>query len=269
MVWMDNEPTNYYLNCSTTAMTTAWCWVDKWTVYVSGSTSVEAGSSIDITLNYVKNPAAGVLTQKFFMAIKDANNLYTYADSDFETGAATIAAVPAGVITLARVMTSNHNLFGDNATYDFDFYLAGNLGATEQIKFKFPMSYDLYLNDGDSEYTCSTSSVESDGTSNDWCTNCGTSCTAMGNYVALSAKAYTITSAERFNFEVQGVGNPESAFSRTSTSLWDFDDSDADLNMEYDSYTEKFTVFTWDSSAKNIVSRSYGNLDSAYVGFDY
>lgn len=203
------------------------------------------------------------------MAIKDASNVYTFADSDFETGTATIQAAPSSVITLARVQTSNHNLFGDNATYDFDFYLPSNLGATEQVKVKFPMSYDLNLNDGDDTYTCSTSSVESNGTANDWCSTCGTTCDAMGNYVALDAKAYTLGSDERFNWEVQGVGNPESAFSRTSTTLWDFDDSDEDLNMHYDSYTEKFTLYTWDSSTKNIVSRSYGNLDSAYVGFDY
>jgi len=39
--------------------------------------------------------------------------------------------------------------------------------------------------------------------------------------------------------------------------------------MSYDYYTQKFELFTHDDSSDTYTGRSYGNLNAAYVGFDY
>jgi len=54
--WFMNEPSTYYINCSSTALSLVWCTVDKWKVTIMGSSAVEAANDIDITLKYVMNP---------------------------------------------------------------------------------------------------------------------------------------------------------------------------------------------------------------------
>lgn len=57
--WLDNESGTYFMKCSSSAMGLSWCTVNKWKVTIVGTTPVDAGVDIDITLHYVSNPAAG------------------------------------------------------------------------------------------------------------------------------------------------------------------------------------------------------------------
>lgn len=129
------------------------------------------------------------------------------------------------------------------------------------------MSFDLHRDSSTTDYTCATSLVESDGDSENW--NDDNSCQASYNWVMLDAKAYTLEVTDLFDWEISGVNNPESALSRTAGTVWDFDKSDTDLMMSYNYYTTKFEMFTYDLSALSYTGRSYCNLNSAYVGFDY
>lgn len=131
----------------------------------------------------------------------------------------------------------------------------------------FPKSYDIRLDNSASDYSCQTSLVESTGDVEKW--NDDSTCTANYNWIMLDAKAYTLEVTDLFDWEISGITNPEKAFTRTAATNWDFDRSDKDLNMQYHYYTEKFEMFTYDLSKKSYTGRSYCNLNSAYVGFDY
>lgn len=49
----------------------------------------------------------------------------------------------------------------------------------------------------------------------------------------------------------------------------DFDDTDFDLFTEYDKFVNKFCMYQYDLSSTAYTAISYGNLNSAYLGFDY
>lgn len=165
-------------------------------------------------------------------------------------------------------MASNHELFANSVTYTFDFYLeVTTLDTDENLSIHFPYEYDLYLCDGVAEYTCDTTVMESTGDVEDW--NEDNSCAASGNWVMLDAKAYTTESSDHFTWEVQAVGNPESALSRTVAAAWDFDATDADVFTLYNYWTEKWAMYSYDLSAKTYTARSYDNLNAAYVGFNH
>jgi hypothetical protein len=56
---------------------------------------------------------------------------------------------------------------------------------------------------------------------------------------------------------------------RTAATNWDFDATDTALFGKYGYWSEKFELFTFDASDKGYTARSYGNLNAAYVGFNY
>jgi len=267
-VWLAQEPGVYYMNCHSTALSLTWCTVDKWKVTISGSAAVEAANEIDITLEMVMNPMEQTTTQKLKLAIVDATGAFKSINIDFANSGVIIAAPPADNIAIASVMASNHELFANSVSYTFDFYLEDtSLDTDENLYVMFPMNYDLHLCDGVSEYTCSTELVESTGDIEDW--NTDTSCAADGNWVMLDAKAYTLETTDRFEWEIDSVGNPEAAMTRTAATAWDFDATDSSLFTLYGGWTGKFEMFTYDLSDKTYTARSYGNLNAAYVGFDY
>lgn len=125
----------------------------------------------------------------------------------------------------------------------------------------------LNLCDGVSEYTCSTSLTEATGDVETW--NSDNSCSADGNTISLDATAYTLDTSDHFTWEISSVGNPEHGLSRTAMTAWDYDATDSSLFTLYGSWTEKFTMHTYDLSDKTYTARSYGNLNAAYCGFDY
>lgn len=146
--WFENEPNSYYLECSSTALSLVWCKVDKWKVTITGSAAVEAANNIDITLKYVANPAKGTTGQKLIVSIINTSGVYQSTLTDFAAGGVTTVDPPAKDI-LFNVMSSNSDLFGSNADYTFAFWLQDTtLETDENVQVKFPMQYDLYLNDG-------------------------------------------------------------------------------------------------------------------------
>lgn len=266
--WLLQEPNTYYLKCESTALSLIWCTVDKWKVTVSGSAAVEAANEIDITLKYVSNPAEGTTSQKLRVAVINSTGVYQAYNIDFISAGVTIVAPAAVNIPIASVMASSHKLFAGSNDYTFSFFLDDtSLDTDENLKVMFPMQYDLWLCDGSEQYTCDTSLVDKTGVTEDW--NTDESCSASGNWVSLDAAGYTLETTDKFTWIISGVGNPEHALTRTAATAWDFDASDSSIFTLYGAWTEKFALFTYDLSAKTYTGRSYGNLNAAYVGFDY
>lgn len=266
----------YYLNCESTAMGLSWCEVDKRCVTVTGTSQVEATSAIDIKLKMVANAASGNQATQFKVAIKGSDGAYKVNDTTFGGAVQATVAAPASNILFKSVMASSHMLFAHGIDYTFKFFLAGtSLDTDEKVSVKFPHQYELYLADGVDKYTCETSNIDTalaTATSNNWNTDtdCATNKTNMVELDAVTS-AVTYTSATEFTYIVKGVGNPEYGMNRVSSasSTWDFDDVDFTLFTDYDSWTEKFELFTYDASDNAYKSKSYGNLNAAYLGFNY
>lgn len=131
----------------------------------------------------------------------------------------------------------------------------------------FPMQYDLWVQDGLDTYTCDTYVDNRAGSKVEW--NTDEKCSAMSNWIWLDAAAYTVVSGDWFTWEIQGVGNPQMGLTRTAGTNWDFDATDTALFGTHGVWTEKYNLFTMDTSAKGYTARSYGNLNAAYLGFSY
>jgi hypothetical protein len=245
--------------------------VDKWKVTVSGSAAVEDNGTVDVTIHMVWNPTEGTTTEKLQVAVVNSDGVYQSHNADFNNGGIVTTSPPDSNISVKSVSTSSHNLFAGSSTYEFKFFVnKTTFTTTENIQVMFPMQYDLDLNDGADSYTCATTLADSTGANvaEEW--NTDKSCEASGNWVKLGEVGYTLEPTDEFHWEVSGVGNPEMALTRTPpTTTWDFDATDLTLFTEYKAWTEKFCIYSYDSNTKAYTGRSYGNLDSAYLGFNY
>lgn len=50
---------------------------------------------------------------------------------------------------------------------------------------------------------------------------------------------------------------------------WDFDATDSTVFGSFTRWTEKFGLFHYNTTAKNIQAKSYCNLNAGYLGFNY
>lgn len=265
--WFANE-NNYYLECSSSAMTYVWCTVDKRRVTVSGSAAVDKLIEIDFTIKTVCNPPkVSGTTTKLILAQLDSAGVYQAIDEDFADGGVTTTAVPGAGVTLKSVKSSDHKLFTTNSDYTFEFLLDNNTVENESVSVDFPPQYDLWLNDGDKDYGCSTTQTTLGGTGTTTTWNDDTQCEADGNNVALKNKAATRVADDVFTLAVSSVGNPEWGLKRDPVTDWDFDMSATDFTV-YDRWTNKFVVSVTNATDKSKVQKTYCNLNSGYVGFD-
>lgn len=56
---------------------------------------------------------------------------------------------------------------------------------------------------------------------------------------------------------------------RTPGTNWDFDATATTIFGTHDSWTNKFELYKFDSTDKIYKGKSYGNLNAAYLGFEY
>ena len=122
----------------------------------------------------------------------------------------------------------------------------------------FPRQYDLHLSDGAALYSCSTTYLDTSSlTALDVTWNTETGCTTDANTIKLSADGIgeTFTSAYQFTWNVIGVSNPEWGETRVAaiTLDMDFDDTDFTLFTDYDDWTNKFWLSTYDASDKRYI----------------
>jgi len=201
------------------------------------------------------------------LALTNAAGAYQAQTVDFSGAFVDTVAPPVKNIPIASLTATNNNLFS-TANYEFKFFLEDvSLDTDESLHAMFPMQYDLHLCDGASTYDCDTSLVDKTGATEDW--NTDDKCSTSGNWVSLDDKAYTLETTDKFSWTISNVGNPEAALTRTAATAWDFDATDSSLFTLHGSWTEKFSLFTFDTSTKLYTARSYGNLNAAYLGFSY
>jgi hypothetical protein len=255
--WFTEEPDVYYMNCSSTAMGASWCKVSKRVVTVTGSVAVEETNAIDITLNGVCNPATS--SRKFIVSLVGSDGAYKAHDIAFSNDI-TFGTAPTN-IEFKSVSVSNHYLFGHSADYTFEFFLGGGntLDTDETLHVMFPKQWDLYLADGIDSYSCSTTTLDvSSLTASAVAWNSDTACaTNSSNTVSLDAVTASLTynAATEFTWVVNGVSTPEYGETRSASAAkdMDFDDTDFTLFTDYDEWTNKFCLSTYDLSSKTYV----------------
>lgn len=148
-------------------------------------------------------------------------------------------------ITIRSVEASSQNLYDDNVDYTFKLYVPTSITISHQLQVLFPSQFDLFINDGLVNYTCSTSYIDdaASGTiksEQSW--NDNTECPVNDNRVTYPPPSLTkaFTTSDIVTWTIKSIGNPEFGESRTAESLWDFDDSDFDAFTDYDWFSEKW-----------------------------
>lgn len=58
-------------------------------------------------------------------------------------------------------------------------------------------------------------------------------------------------------------------FARTAGTNWDFDVTDTTVFGSMGVWSNNFELYTFDVSDKGYSGKSYGNLNAAYLGFNY
>jgi hypothetical protein len=122
----NNEPTTYYIDCSSSALGTVWCTVDHWELWIMGSSDVVANTDISITVMNVRNPIAGT-TSSFKVGHTDKDENYYAYNQTFGT---VIPTALGSNIDIREVMRSDssdtttmeYKLFSSSIDYTFKFY---------------------------------------------------------------------------------------------------------------------------------------------------
>ena len=82
---------------------------------------------------------------------------------------------------------------------------------------------------------------------------------------------YSFNMTDEIHWEIRSVSNPQWAEDRNPEANWDFDKTDSDIWTLYNYWVNKFEFFVYDktTSSHQYTSRSYGMLNSAYIGLSY
>lgn len=133
-VMLSEEPSTYYLDCSSTSLGLCWCTVDKHTVTVMPSTAVEASGLVDITIKNVSNPSNGTTTNKLRVAVVGNDGAYKAYTADLISAGLTTTVLPVSNIPIQSVEANNHYLFSTGVEYTFKFYInSGSLATDESV----------------------------------------------------------------------------------------------------------------------------------------
>ncbi|CAG9312523.1 unnamed protein product [Blepharisma stoltei] len=263
---------NWYLTCSSTTLgidSGSFCSVDHWKLTISGVTKVvtDTTSVIDITVNMVQNPTAGTLSEKF--------SLYHYGSDGSvkayiqNTGSLTIGSVVGNIVSLKDVTVNTADL-SSSATYTFDFYAAATYTTDYIISIIFPQQFNIKLRNI-STISCESnyfdeSSLSTSTTNRAFST--AKSCNINGNTIShafQSESSLELASTSRIQIHLTSLYNPEWGYTRSSG--WDVTDYATFSNHLPDVWSNKFDIAVYDSSTPKTFAKSYGVLNSAYVGY--
>ena len=269
--WLSNEQNVYYIDCSSTQLGIVWCAVNHNVVTVTGSNTVTGSTEIIININSVVNPP-NAQTGNFQIYHINSSGAYLTVAQTF--GTVTPLAVASGKIDVRSLVQTDNRIFKPS-DYTWRIYITDVMNTDSTLQVLFPKEYDLNTVDQKSSYSCSSTWLDNSAsatikTQQSW--NSGSSCTASGNLVTLSAPTTSITfDATRIvTWTLQAVGNPQWGEPRIAqTTTIDFDVTDKVLWPLYQLWVSKFTFFVYRTSASNLFhsSRSYHNINAAYAGF--
>jgi hypothetical protein len=272
--WFANglETDMYYVMASSTEMGTVWAKADHWEVWITGTNEITANSDITVTLMNIGNPPAAA-TSNFKIGHTDSSKSYKGYAKTFGTVTPTTALLTT--MAIREVTVSNRFLWASGIDYSFEFYMPSVTAAME-LRVMFPVQYSLRRCDGKASYTCETSydientSATSNIDNQSWNTN--TECLESSNMLSLAgSKATNFAGDNPVTLTIKDVGNPEWGNDRTKRAGMDWDINDPTVYHAYDTWTERFTLYLFDttSATRTYVAKSYGVLNSAYLGMDY
>jgi hypothetical protein len=251
---------------------------------------------MEITIPMVQNPNENASPGNFALAHVDKDDVYISYDNAFGSMKITAAAKNIDIRSLKRSSSTDANkskLFATSVDYTFKFYMAGaTFNSNTVLIAQFPGEYQLGINQPSAaSYTCSTTYLD-DGDSvtaankveKSWNTNA--TCSRSGCRITMSALSSTstqsFTSDHIITWSLSGLANPEFAKRKvlenetasatnavSANGYFDRDTADSKPFTIFTYWSDKYQLMQHDTTAKAILYRSYGVLNSAYYGFDY
>ena len=261
VVRYSEQPTTYYLSCSSQELGAVECIVDHWAVFVKPGRSIEP--SRDITMHIqVYNPPSGAGYRIDMSHLSDDENAIAVLQ-----GLAVVIPTPPALNIVLKNLTISSNNLRDFSTTRFSLYLSQTLNTTSLLQAVFPHQYQL-LDPLPCASTFRDVAAGATVTGNqDW--NAATTCPVQGaNTLTLAspASAYSFDSSKIITLTVN-VSNPEWGSERAGDKLWDFDKFNEVSQPNYDVWTDQWQLFVYDTAAKAYTSRTYPNLHCGYTGF--
>ena len=252
----------YYLPCSSPQLSQLSCTVDHSVVTVTALGSHSGTGSVTIVVNNVVNPFVG---KTRYLQVVHVNEDGECVAAQQQFAIVELAAAPMKIDL--RSVTATSQTRGQVTDLTFRLYLSATLTYTSVLQVTFPAEFDLV----DPSYMCESGVLDmtkplATRTVEGW-TAIG-NCQTDGNSVVLpgSAGGRVFTGQQVLFVTVFNVTSPMWGWKRVSLSYGtDFDVWDQDVWPLYDFWTSKFTVSL--HSSQSTLSRSYANLNSAYLGF--
>ncbi|OMJ76134.1 hypothetical protein SteCoe_24538 [Stentor coeruleus] len=243
----------YYLECEST-LANIECCVDHWIVTVTGFKIIPAGIAIDISIRGFTPP------------VKDSGNFGIYIKDTSTSAIVAVSAtalsleftdIPQNLIDFISVSVSDHKSYtGD---YKFDMYLSGIYSENSAVKFLFPMTYSLRIDNPDT-VECSANFTYTNKTI------ISSSCTSEDNWVTfVFENEYDFGTSTLITVFLYNIVNPYIGDRRSS----DFDVTNV-AYYDYDFWVQKFQVYGIlkdINEAKSYTGKSYMNLNAGYTGF--
>lgn len=280
----DCEEDTYYIPCESEALGDITCMVDDWYLIVSGITnSIDADATdneIDILVRDIVNPEEGSDYRLRFYHLDSAGALKAFLVEDTSLTAGNIIEI-TDIATATLILKSveiDSSKLGETANYMFDFYAIGTYDEDFEWTITVPQQYHLKLQ-GTTSPSCTSVYFDQSGLLDaeldeelDW--NTISSCSAARSKITLAVPSQTADDHSFISTDLirwsLSMPNPQWGFERSSTSAaangyWDL--VDEDTFGEYDIWSNRFEIEITDTINHEITHKSYGVLNSAYLGF--
>mmetsp|Transcript_14067 Transcript_14067/g.14121 ORF Transcript_14067/g.14121 Transcript_14067/m.14121 type:complete len:238 (+) Transcript_14067:3643-4356(+) len=185
----DCLPNLYYIPCSSLSLGSISCTADHWYVVVSGiDTTVTAGTTIDITISEVMNPAKG---NTGYFEVYHLNSAGTVKAYEEEFGTVTTTDLTPASVIFKSITTDQAELL-ESANYNLQFYYANTVNNTLRFEIGLPAQYDNTLQMDDST-SCSSVYYDQSGKVNTSSSTAlywfsGTSCNVEKNKFELNVQ---------------------------------------------------------------------------------
>ncbi|CAG9330116.1 unnamed protein product [Blepharisma stoltei] len=263
----DCLPNNWYLTCTSSALGTGiTCTADHWYLIVSGASAQSAGASASLVVYGVRNP--GPSATGYF-------NIWHY-DSTQKLKASfysSVSVTPTSSISNINLkpLSATDRTLTTSTTYNFDFYPAISSSTTfssaNTFNIVFPQQFNVKLY-STSSLSCSASTYDETSatspTGSSWVST--SSCSVSGNVVSFaipSGSTPTVKTTDRIRISLTSVNNPQ--YGLTRTKGWDVTGSNYGSSYSY--WSNRFDLYVVDSTNKVLTGRTYGVLNSGYLGY--
>ncbi|CAG9325862.1 unnamed protein product [Blepharisma stoltei] len=260
----DCFPDDWFLDCSSSLLGKVVCRVDHWYLIVDEiSYRVAENKYIDLTVNSVKNPSAGVTG---YFSILQYNELEAIKAFIGTKKTVSISAAP-NLVTFKGVSTENTELSTDRASYFFDWYATGIYDSDYVFYITFPPQYNLKLNLNRAVGCIPSYFDDSNNPIAGMAWNNDGSCTVSGSSVFMliaPGVSKEFQSQSRIRLNIYDINNPEWGLQRFD-DLWDIQDPSS--FGWYSLFSEKFEVSILNTKTHLVSSRSYGVLHSGFLGY--